>query len=100
MVEPRPQPQLSQQLPAPATGAAAAGQLDCQLDVLQGGEEGNQVVVLQDDPYAPGPQARSIRLVQPSDVLAVEHDLTGAGQRQAGQDRDEGRLAAARRTDE
>src|SRR5205823_12945509 len=100
VVEAVTQSQLAQQLDGPASGPANPGKLERQLDVLQGGQERDQVAALEHDADPPGPEPGAACLVEARQVLAVEEDLTGAGQGQTGQDRDQGGLAAARRADQ
>src|SRR5438552_5433033 len=57
VMQPGPEAQLVQQLPGPMASPAASRQPDRKLDVLQGGEKGNQVPALLDDAHPPGTEA-------------------------------------------
>ena len=52
---------LREQLPCARGGPVAAGELDRQLDVLDRGQERDQVAALQHDADPPAPQPRARR---------------------------------------
>ena len=72
-----------------------ARELERQHHVLQGGEARNELEGLEHEAHQPAPQAGAPVLVQGGQVGAVEPDTPRGGEVQAGEEREQGRLAGA-----
>src|SRR5919205_408567 len=58
-----------------ALAAREVGQQERQLDVLEGGQDGDQVVELEDEADVVGPPSGRLGVGHPADILAVDLDL-------------------------
>ncbi len=68
-----------------------------QFDVLEGGQDRDQVIGLEDEADVVGPPAGDLRLAQVAEILAVDDDLAPGGPVEPGDQVQERRLARARR---
>ena len=66
-------------------------------DVLDGGQFGQQLAVLEDEAHARQPQAAAGGVRREGDRLVAEGDLAGVGAKDAGEAVEQGRLARAGR---
>ncbi|HMO10421.1 MAG TPA: hypothetical protein PKB06_02695, partial [Actinotalea sp.] len=94
--------QPDEQRPGAVHGLAAphAGGEQRHRGVLRGREGGQQVVLLEDEAEMPPPEEHLLARGQARGVLAEDLDLAAGAVEQAGDDGDEGRLAAAARADQ
>src|SRR4051794_13203002 len=77
----------------------SARERERQFDVLERGQERNQVVALEDDADPLGTKPRPRGVIEFRDLLAVEDDAAGVGLQQAGDQGQKRGLPASRRTD-
>ena len=72
----------------------------CHQNVLQGGERGQQVELLQDDADVPAAEAVACRRRERREILAVDDDASGSGRKEAGDQVQQRGLPATGRTDD
>src|SRR5262249_48927085 len=77
-----------------------APQLERDLDVLAGGQGGNELEGLEHEPDFLAAEPRALVLAEGGEVVAVEDDAPGRGAVEPRQQPEEGRLAAAGRADD
>jgi hypothetical protein len=78
--------------------ARQVGQQERQLDVLEGRQDGDEVVELEDEPDVVGAPAGRLGVGHPADVLAADLDVARGGRIQAGDEVQQRRLARAGRS--
>ena len=89
---------LGQRSRGPGQRVAPAHQLERYGDVLKRGQRRDQVEGLEQDREAAAPKPRKSVLVQAADIDAVDHHSTAGGTLDAGDHRDQARLAGTGRT--
>jgi hypothetical protein len=77
----------------PALFSRKAGQQQRKLDVLEGAQNGDQIVQLKDESDVTGPPFGQLLLVELGYVFAVDHHAAGVGLVDAGDQVEQGRLA-------
>ena len=95
-----PSPSSSRRSRARAAGRPPPASSIARLDVLDGGEERDEVAALHHHPDPAGPQPRAVGVVERGELPAVEDDPAGVRPQQPGEHRQERRLAAPRRPHE
>ena len=76
-------------------GDGAGGDVTYDLDVLLGGEGGEQVVLLEDEAYGAFAEVVTLRVGHLREVATVDGDGAGGWRGEAAEDVEEGRLAGA-----
>jgi hypothetical protein len=100
MVEPMGEAYFGEQVPGHRRCPGSPAKIEGELDVLDRGEEGNQVPCLENDADAGAAEPGKTGVVEPAEVVPVENDSTRLGAGQTGDDAEKGRLPTSRSPDQ
>jgi hypothetical protein len=75
--------------------AGGAGEFGGEEDVLFGGEGGDELVALENEPQLAAAEPGEVILREADDLFAVEEDAAGGGIIEAGEEAEQGAFAAA-----